>query len=70
MPAVLRQIGAPFVNKQGVTVKPKAIIGTCEYCGWVGAPFGQVAGGRMERWCGWRNGAPACVGKGRKGDGA
>lgn len=66
MPGVLRQIGPAFVNLQGNTVKPKALITWCEGCGWQGAPFGELDGKGQRKWfCGWRDGAPVCIGKGK-----
>lgn len=66
MPAVLRQIGPAFVNLQGNTVKPKALIKWCEGCGFEGASFGMLDDKGHRLWfCGWRAEAPVCVGKGK-----
>jgi hypothetical protein len=46
-----------------------APIYTCEGCGFVGAPFGIHQGDRVLSYCGYRDGQPTCVGKGRKAPG-
>lgn len=64
MPGVMRQIGPPFRNAKGETVKPLALIKWCEGCGFEGATFGQIGvEGKREWWCGWE-GRPVCKGKG------
>lgn len=61
MPAVVRQIGPPFLNRQGVETKPMAIIATCDVCGEANAAFGVSAGeGKTKYFCGWSNGEPKC----------
>jgi hypothetical protein len=42
----------------------------CEGCGYHGAGFGLVrADGRLS-YCGWQDGGPVCVGKGKEQDSA
>jgi len=49
---------------------PMAAVHICEGCGYENAPFGQMVGGEMRSYCGWVNGAPVCVGKGKAGKAA
>lgn len=63
MPAVLRQSGRKWV-KDGVEITPRAMVTFCIGCGFEGAAFGDIHQGKREWWCGWRDGSPACVGKG------
>lgn len=69
MPFALRQSGPSF-ERDGQTITPRAMISTCETCGYIGAPFGFVdpVTGHKTAWCGWRNGEPVCVGRGNAQD--
>lgn len=65
-PAVLRVSGAEFINKQGETVKPRAIIQFCETYNFEGSPFGTTTpDGKRQWWCGRADGKSQCIGKGR-----
>jgi len=64
MPTVLRRSGREFL-RDGKSVTPRAMVHFCEDCGYEGASFGIHAGGVLRSYCGWRNGSPVCVGKGR-----
>jgi len=66
MPAVLRVSGPDFINKQGETVKPRALIQFCETCNFEGAPFGTIGpDGKRQWYCGRVNKKATCVGKGK-----
>jgi hypothetical protein len=62
MPTVLRRSG-PDIWRNGKATTPRAMIHTCETCGFEGAAFGIHTGSKLLSFCGWRNGAPVCVGK-------
>ena len=65
MPSVFRRIGHDFVDRKGETRTPYALITWCEACNYQGASFGDIdARGNRVWFCGWRDGAPICVGKG------
>jgi hypothetical protein len=64
MPTIMRRSG-PDIVRDGVTVTPRAMIHVCEECGYEGAAFGVHQGDRLFSFCGWRDGNPVCVGKGR-----
>lgn len=66
MPTVLRRSGPDF-TRAGAGVTPRAMIHFCEGCGYEGAPFQVRTGGKLLSYCGWADGAPVCVGKGRAG---
>jgi hypothetical protein len=51
--------------RDGAMVTPRAMIHFCETCGFEGAAFGIHRGDRLLSYCGWVNGRPVCVGKGR-----
>jgi len=65
MPITLVSSG-PAIMRNGMEIQPMAEQRTCDTCGYVGAAFGMVdlATGKVTIACGWRNGAPVCVGKG------
>lgn len=69
MPITMVSSGPSF-ERNGVPVEPMAEHRTCETCGYEGAPFGRVdpITGRKTAWCGWQDGEPVCVGKGRAQD--
>jgi len=62
MPFVLRRSGPDFM-RDGEIVTPRAMISTCETCGYEGAPFGSTdpLTGKKTAWCGWRNGEAVWV---------
>ena len=55
----------PDMDRNGKKVTPMAPIYSCEGCGYRGAPFGVKRGDEVLSYCGWRDGAAVCVGKGR-----
>lgn len=59
MPFVLRRSGNDFINKDGKTVAPRALIGQCEECG-SPAPFGLTTNGKTLAYCGWDGSGPVC----------
>lgn len=65
MPITLISSGSPIM-RSGVEIQPMAEQRTCDTCGYLGAAFGSVdrATGKVTIACGWRDGAPVCVGKG------
>lgn len=65
MPFLLRRSG-PDYQRDGQTISPRALVGVCEVCGYEGAPFGIVEGKDKRAYCGWVDGQPACVGKGKE----
>lgn len=73
MPTVLRRSGPDILIRKGADFErhtPRAMIHFCETCGFEGAAFGVHADGKLLSYCGWQNGAPVCVGKGRRGEAA
>jgi len=64
MPTEFKQSGPP-IQRGNESVTPMAPIYSCEGCGFKGAAFGQKHGDGVLSYCGWRNGGPVCVGKGR-----
>lgn len=42
-----------------------APIYTCEGCGFVGAPFGVKSHEGVLSYCGYQQGQPVCIGKGK-----
>lgn len=66
MPTVLRRSGPDF-ERDGTIVTPRAMIHFCEECGFEGASFGIHKGEKLLSYCGWVNGNPVCIGKGRAG---
>jgi hypothetical protein len=55
----------PDIDRNNQRVTPMAPIYSCEGCGHKGAPFGVKRGDEMLSYCGWVDGGPVCVGKGR-----
>ena len=55
----------PDTIRDGVPVTPLGAVHKCEGCGYVGAPFGIKRGDEVLSYCGWVDGLPTCVGKGR-----
>lgn len=64
MPSVLRISGPGFI-RNGVLLTPRALVSTCETCG-ADAPFGIRRGDKLLTYCGYRNGEPVCIGKGKE----
>lgn len=66
-PAILRRSGPDFTPRgQSEKQTPRALIQFCADCNYEGAAFGDVVDGKREFWCGWRDGQPVCIGKGRR----
>ena len=68
MPTEYRVSGPPLI-RDNRPIEPMAPIYFCEGCGFEGAPFGIHQGDRVLSYCGYRDGQPTCVGKGRKAPG-
>lgn len=66
MPTEYKNSGPEMMQGNNM-VQPQAPIYFCEGCGYQGAPFGQKRGDQVLSYCGWRDGHPVCVGKGKKG---
>lgn len=64
MPTILRRSGSDFLRADVLTT-PRAMIHFCEDCGFEGAAFGRRDGDRILSFCGWVDGQPQCIGKGR-----
>lgn len=62
MPTEYRPSG-PEITRNNQTVVPEAPIYFCETCNFEGAAFGQIVAGERRSYCGWRDGAPVCVGR-------
>jgi hypothetical protein len=66
MPVKLVQSGRAF-ERNGVLVTPMAEDRRCDDCGARHAAFGETVKGVTRCYCGWVDGKPACIGKGRAG---
>lgn len=64
MPITLVQSGRAF-ERNGVQVTPMAEDRRCDTCGAPNAGFGETIRGVTVVFCGWMDGKPVCVGKGR-----
>ncbi|NGP19267.1 hypothetical protein [Devosia aurantiaca] len=64
MPTEYQPTGAEIVVN-GKRVPATAPIYLCEGCGYRGAPFQQKRGDELLSYCGWNDGRPVCIGKGR-----
>lgn len=66
MPTVMRRSGPDILRKNGERFTPRAMVHFCEGCGYEGAPFALHKAGRLLTYCGYRNGEPVCIGKGKE----
>jgi len=66
MPTEYRPSGPPF-TRDNRTVEPMAAVHICEHCGYEHAAFGVMRGDTVLSYCGWQDGRPVCVGKGKGG---
>lgn len=66
MPTELKASGPDIRFESGQVRTPMAAVHFCEGCGYENAAFGIKRGEETLSYCGWVNGHPECVGKGRK----